>query len=94
MMQHHIDSSQRRRIVSVTQGVVTLYDADDRSCSPTLVSAGQGFVEPGNHVHIPRNEGNIEARWTTTAVRPTGLVCGHLKMKTITQAGLTSFPDF
>jgi quercetin dioxygenase-like cupin family protein len=59
-------------IVSVTQGAVWLYDADDPACAPTIVSAGYGFVEAGDHVHMLRNEGGIEARWTTTAIRPAG----------------------
>jgi hypothetical protein len=60
-------------IVSVTQGALWLYDADNPACSPTIVTAGHGFVEPGDHVHNVRNEGAIEARWTTTQIRPTGL---------------------
>jgi hypothetical protein len=59
-------------VVSVTQGAVWLYDADDPSCAPTIVPAGYGFVEAGDHVHILRNEGAIDARWTTTSIRPAG----------------------
>ena len=59
-------------IVSVTQGAVWLYDADDPTCTPTIVAAGHGFVEAGDHVHILRNEGSIDARWTTTSIRPAG----------------------
>jgi hypothetical protein len=59
-------------IVSVTQGAVWLYDADDPVCAPTIVPAGHGFVEAGDHVHILRNEGSVEARWTTTSIRPAG----------------------
>jgi hypothetical protein len=59
-------------IVSVTQGAVWLYDADDPTCTATVVTAGNGFVEAGDHVHILRNEGVIDAAWTTTAIRPAG----------------------
>jgi hypothetical protein len=59
-------------IVSVTQGAVSLYDADDPTCTPTVVTAGYGFIEPGDHVHNLRNEGIVDAKWTTTAIRPTG----------------------
>jgi len=59
-------------IVSVTQGAVWLYDADDPTCTATVVSAGYGFVEAGDHIHILRNEGVVDARWTTTAIRPEG----------------------
>jgi hypothetical protein len=59
-------------IVSVTQGAVWLYDADDLTCAPSIVPAGHGFVEAGDHVHILRNEGGVEAKWTTTSIRPAG----------------------
>lgn len=59
-------------IASVTQGAVWLYDGDDPACAPTIVPAGHGFVEAGDHVHILRNEGSVEARWTTTSIRPAG----------------------
>ena len=59
-------------IVSVTQGALWLYDADDPTCTPTIVAAGHGFVEAGDHVHIVRNEGGVEGRWTTTSIRPAG----------------------
>jgi quercetin dioxygenase-like cupin family protein len=59
-------------IVSVTQGALWLYDADDPACAPTIVPAGYGFVEPGDRVHMVRNEGGVEARWTTASIRPAG----------------------
>lgn len=59
-------------IVSVTQGALSLYDADDPTCTATVVTAGNGFVEAGDHVHIVRNEGTVDAKWTTTAIRPAG----------------------
>lgn len=43
--------------VAVTGGTLTLYDAKDPSCTASRYSAGQGFVEPADHVHIARNEG-------------------------------------
>jgi quercetin dioxygenase-like cupin family protein len=59
-------------IVSVTQGALWLYDGDDPACAPTIVPAGHGFVESGDHVHIVRNEGAGDAKWTTTSIRPAG----------------------
>ena len=43
--------------VAVTAGTLTLYDSRDPNCRPSRYSAGQGFIEPANHVHIVRNEG-------------------------------------
>ena len=48
---------RRPVVVAVTAGTLTLYDGSDPSCSPRPYSAGQGFVEPANHVHVARNEG-------------------------------------
>jgi quercetin dioxygenase-like cupin family protein len=47
-------------VAVVTSGVLTVYDADDRSCSPQHYGDGQAYVDPGyGHLHIARNEGNI-----------------------------------
>jgi hypothetical protein len=42
----------------VTTGTLTLYDSADPSCTPQRFSAGHGFVEKRNHVHLARNEGS------------------------------------
>jgi quercetin dioxygenase-like cupin family protein len=45
-------------IVVVAAGTLTLYDGDDRKCSPHPFGAGESFIDPGRgHVHIGRNEG-------------------------------------
>jgi len=45
--------------VIVTQGTLSLYQANDPTCTAQRFGAGDGFVEaPGeDHVHIARNEG-------------------------------------
>jgi hypothetical protein len=43
--------------VAVVAGTLTLYDSADPSCSPQRITAGTGFVEQANHVHLARNEG-------------------------------------
>ncbi len=45
--------------VIVTQGTLSLYQANDPTCTAQRFGAGEGFVEaPGeDHVHIARNEG-------------------------------------
>jgi quercetin dioxygenase-like cupin family protein len=47
--------------VVVTAGTLTLYDSSDPSCKASAYSAGQGFIEPANHVHGARNEGSKPA---------------------------------
>jgi hypothetical protein len=50
-------------LIIVTAGAVTAYEGDDPACTPHVYTQGMGFVDPGgDHVHIVRNEGNVEAR--------------------------------
>ena len=45
-------------VVVVAAGAMTLYQADDPTCSPHVYTAGQVFVDPGQgNVHIAINEG-------------------------------------
>lgn len=46
--------------VTVISGTVTFYDYDDPTCTPTVVTAGQGYVDSG-HGHIGRNETGLPA---------------------------------
>jgi hypothetical protein len=41
--------------ITVISGQVTFYEYDDPTCTGTVVSAGQGYVDSG-HGHIGRNE--------------------------------------
>jgi len=43
-------------VAVVTSGTLSLYDSADRTCTPRRISAGHGFVENKNHVHLARNE--------------------------------------
>ena len=50
-------------LIIVTAGAVTNYMGDDPDCKPTVYTEGMGFVDPGgDHVHMIRNEGDVEAR--------------------------------
>lgn len=60
-------------LITVTAGTVTVYEADDPSCTPHEYSAGMGFVdEGGDHVHVIRNEGSVEARTIAVQLVPAG----------------------
>jgi len=49
-------------LITVKSGTITAYEGDDPTCTPTVYTAGQGFVDPGGeHVHILRNEGTVPA---------------------------------
>jgi hypothetical protein len=48
----------------VLQGQLTFYEADDPTCTPKVVSTGQGYVDTG-HGHIGRNETGQPAKDVT-----------------------------
>ena len=58
-------------LITVTAGAVTAYEGDDSSCAPRVYTRGMGFVdEGGDHVHVLRNEGAVEARTITVQLIP------------------------
>ena len=60
-------------LIIVTAGAVTNYESDDPECKPTVYTRGMGFVDPGgDHVHLIRNEGNVEARTVAVQLIPAG----------------------
>ena len=58
--------------ITVTQGTVTFYEHDDPVCTPTIVSAGQGYVDTGRG-HIGRNESGLPAKDVTVILAPVNL---------------------
>ena len=48
--------------VAVVAGTLTLYDSGDATCAAQRIAAGNGFVEPPDHVHLARNEGTKPVR--------------------------------
>jgi quercetin dioxygenase-like cupin family protein len=60
-------------LIIVAAGEITAYEGDDRHCTPTKYTAGQGFVDPGDgHVHLLRNETNEPAETVAVQFLPTG----------------------
>jgi hypothetical protein len=58
-------------LITVTAGTLTAYEGDDPSCAPQVYTQGMGFVDPGgDHVHVLRNEGSVEARTITVQLIP------------------------
>ena len=58
--------------ITVLQGSVTFYEADDPTCTPKVVYAGEGYVDTG-HGHYGRNETGGPARDVTVILAPVGL---------------------
>jgi hypothetical protein len=67
-------------LVVVTAGAVTVYDADDPTCTGTVYSsqaingvANMSFVDAGgDHAHLVRNEGGVIARAVAVQLIPAG----------------------
>jgi hypothetical protein len=59
-------------LIQVLSGVVTFYEADDPSCTPIIRSAGEAYLDLGEHPHIARNESEEVAENLVTAFVPPG----------------------
>jgi quercetin dioxygenase-like cupin family protein len=55
-------------VVAVTAGTLTLYDITGPKCTPVRYKAGQGFIEPANHIHLARNEDKTTASIVATYI--------------------------
>jgi hypothetical protein len=60
-------------LIIVTAGTVTHYEGDDPICTPHVYTAGMTFIDRGgSHVHIVRNEGDVEAQVVAVRLIPAG----------------------
>ena len=60
-------------LIIVTEGAVTTYEGNDPECRPHVYKKDMTFVDPGgDHVHIVRNEGKIEAQTIAVLLLPAG----------------------
>jgi hypothetical protein len=57
--------------INVISGTVTFYELDDPTCTPKVVTAGQGYVDTG-HGHIGRNETGLPAKDVTISIVAVG----------------------
>ena len=58
--------------IQVVSGTMTFYESDDPSCTPIVRTAGQGFLDVGEHAHIARNETSAPAQNIVTYFAPPG----------------------
>ena len=58
--------------IQVVSGTMTFYESDDPSCTPIVRTAGQGFLDVGEHAHIARNETSQPAQNVVTYFAPPG----------------------
>ena len=58
--------------IQVVSGTMTFYESDDPTCTPIVRTAGQGFLDVGDHAHIARNETSVPAQNVVTYFAPPG----------------------
>lgn len=58
--------------IQVVSGTMTFYQADDPTCSPIVRTAGQGYLDLGEHPHVARNESTVPAENLVTYFAPPG----------------------
>jgi hypothetical protein len=58
--------------ITVMSGTMTFYESDDPACQPIVRTAGQGYLDTGDHAHIARNETSAAATNVVTYFAPPG----------------------
>lgn len=58
--------------IQVVSGTMTFYESDDPACTPIVRTAGQGYLDVGEHAHIARNETAARAENVVTYFAPPG----------------------
>lgn len=58
-------------LITVKEGTLTFYEYDDPTCTPIVVSAGNGYVDSG-HGHLVRNESGAPAIDVSVIFAPVG----------------------
>ena len=59
--------------IQVVSGTMTFYESDDPTCTPVVRTAGQGFLDVGDHAHYARNETSTPAQNIVTYFAPPGV---------------------
>jgi quercetin dioxygenase-like cupin family protein len=57
-------------LIQVLTGTLTFYSSEDPTCSPVVLTAGQGWFGSGEYAHLVRNETNTVAETLLTAFVP------------------------
>jgi hypothetical protein len=59
--------------IQVVSGTMSFYESGDPTCTPITRTAGQGYLDTGEHAHIARNETGAPARNIVTYFAPPGV---------------------
>jgi hypothetical protein len=60
--------------ITVVSGAMTFYESTDPACKPLVLTAGQGYLDTGDHAHLARNETGLPAVNLVTYFAPPGAV--------------------
>ncbi len=58
--------------ITVASGTMTFYESTDPACRPIVRTAGQGYLDEGEHAHLARNETGTAAVNLVTYLAPPG----------------------
>ena len=58
--------------IQVVSGTIAFYESDDPTCTAVVRTAGQGYLDVGDHAHIARNETHEPAQNVVTYFVPPG----------------------
>jgi hypothetical protein len=58
--------------IQVVKGSIAFYESDDPTCTPIIKSAGEGYLDVGEHAHFARNESGVDAQNIVTYFAPPG----------------------
>jgi hypothetical protein len=58
--------------IQVTSGTMTFYESTDPTCSPIIRTAGQAYLDHGDHAHLARNESGTAAQTVVAYFAPPG----------------------
>jgi hypothetical protein len=85
--------------ITVVSGTMTFYESDDPSCPAIVRTAGQGYLDTGEHAHLARNETGSPAVNLVTYLAPPGATlrvdqpepanCAFLSNQPAAPSGLT-----
>ena len=60
-------------LIQVVYGTMNFYESDDPTCTPIVRTAGQAYLDAGEHAHIARNETADSAVNIVTYLAPVGV---------------------
>lgn len=59
-------------LIQVVEGTMTFYESNDPDCAPIVRTAGQAYLDVGEHAHIARNESDANATNLVVYFAPPG----------------------